>query len=126
MSLLDAIRAGVGVANTITKPLQSVVGYQREIGNDGFGPIYAPSVPLHAIVDYKAAMVRTKEGVLTATRATITLLDIKEIVAATAGHGIGNLDKFTLQDGDTGPTLDLSGFVDAGTGNPVATTVMLG
>ena len=126
MSLLDALRAGVKVADQVTKPLQVVVTYAREIGQDSYGPIFATPVPLHAIVDYRAAMVRTKSGELTATRATITLLDIAEVVAATGGAGIGNNDVFTLPDGDSGPTLDLSGFIDAGTGHPIATTVMQG
>lgn len=126
MSLLDVVRTGVAIANKITEPLQSTVMFARMTGNDGYGPTFAASVPFKAIVDYKAAMVRTKSGVLTATRATITLLDVAAIVAATAGVGIGNDDVFTLQDGDTGPTIDLAGFVDAGTGNPVATVVMLG
>ena len=126
MSLLNALRAGVAVANTVTRPLQVLVSYRREIGQGSYGPVYAAPVNLHAIVDYKAAMVRTKAGELTATRSTITLLDIAEIVAATAGNGIGNNDIFTLPDGDSGPTLDLSGFIDAGTGHPIATTVMQG
>lgn len=126
MSLLDTLRTGVAIANKITRPVQGVVGYQREIGTASYGPILAPSVPLHAIIDYKASMVRTKGGELTATRTTITLLDIAECVAATAGQGFGNNDVFTLPDGDSGPTLDLSGFLDAGTGHPIATTVMQG
>ena len=126
MSLLNVLRSGVALADSITKPLQGLVSYQRETGTDGYGPTYAAAVSLHAIIDYKAVQVRTKEGVLTATRATIMLLNIAEVVAATSGAGIGNNDVFTLPDGDTGPTLDLSGFVDAGTGHPIATTVMLG
>ncbi len=127
MSLLDVLRSGVAIADKITKPLQSPsVMFARMTGRDGYGPTYAAPVALHAIVDYKAVQVRTKDGVLSVTRATITLLDIAEIVAATGGDGIGNDDVFTLPDGDTGPTLDIGGFVDAGTGHPIATTVMLG
>jgi hypothetical protein len=126
MSLLDALRAGIKVADQITKPLQATVSYVRQTGNDAYGPTFAAAVSLHAIVDYKAAQVRTREGVLTVSRATITLLNIAEVVTATGGAGIGNNDVFTLPDGDTGPTLDIGGFVDAGTGHPIATTVMLG
>jgi len=126
MSLLDALRAGIKVADQITKPLQATVSYVRETGNDAYGPTFAAAVSLRAIVDYKAAQVRTREGVLTVSRATITLLNIAEVVTATGGAGIGNNDVFTLPDGDTGPTLDIGGFVDAGTGHPIATTVMLG
>lgn len=126
MSILNALRAGVKVANKVTRPLQATVTYVRETGTGPYGPTYAAPVQLHAIVDFKAVMVRTVSGELTATRAIITLLDIAEVVAATGGNGIGNNDVFTLPDGDTGPTLDISGFVDAGTGHPVATEVMMG
>ena len=126
MALIDVIRSGVAVADGVTSSLQSVVGYKRKTGNGAYGPTYAPSVNLHALVDYKAMMVRTKGGILTATRATINLLNVAELVAATAGEGVGNDDIFTLPDGDTGPIIDVSGFVDPGTGNPVATMVMLG
>lgn len=127
MGLLDIVRSGVAIANKITQPLQAIVQYERSKGTDGYGGLqYEGAVPLHAIVDYASKQVRTKEGILTVTRATIDLLDINEIVAATNGEGIGNNDRFTLPDGDTGPILDISGFIDAGTGNPVSTTVMLG
>lgn len=126
MSLLDVLRTGVKIADKVTKPLQATVMYAREGVDNSYGPTYLTAVPLHAIVDYKAVQVRTKGGVLTATRATITLLNIDEVVAATAGLGIGNNDIFTLPDGDTGPILDIGGFVDPGTGHPIATTVMLG
>lgn len=126
MSLLDVVRSGVAIANKVTKPVQATVMYERGTPGD-YGVItYTSPVPLHAIVDFVARQVRTRSGVLTVTRATITLLDIAEVVAATGGAGIGNDDKFTLPDGDTGPTLDIGGFVDAGTTHPIATTVMLG
>lgn len=126
MSLLDVLRSGVEVANKVTRPMQCLVTYERMTGQGAYGPTFAPAVSLHALVDYKANMVRTKEGILTATRSTVTLLDIAEIVAATAGQGIGNDDKFTFPDGDTGPLLDIGGFVDAGTGHPIATEVKIG
>lgn len=125
VSLLDVLRSGVAIADGITKPLQAVVTYERETPGP-YGPTYAAPVQLHAIVDYKAVMVRSRSGEMSATRATITLLNVAEIVAATGGLGVGNDDKFTLPDGDSGPIIDITGFVDAGTTNPVATTVMLG
>lgn len=127
MSLLDVLRSGVAIADKITKPLQCVVTYKRYTTSDIYGKKqFASPVSLHAVVDFKANQVRTKEGVLTVTRATITLLNIQEVVAATGGEGIGNNDVFILPDGDTGPTLDIGGFIDAGTGHPLATTVMQG
>lgn len=127
MSLLDVVRAGVKIADKVTRPLQAIVMYERETGADAYGARqFAGAVPLHAIVDFKAVQVRTKEGILTATRSTVTLLNIAEVVAATNGQGIGNNDRITFPDGDTGPLLDISGFVDAGTGHPIATTLMIG
>lgn len=132
MSLLDVIRSGVKVADNVTKPLQATVQYYRYAGSDGYGTIIyepdasLPGVPLLAIVDYKSSQVRTKEGVLTVSRATVLLLDVNAVIAATGGAGIDNNDKFILPDGDTGPTLDIRGFVDAGTTHPVATEVVIG
>lgn len=127
MSVLDAIRAGIKVADGVTKPLQATVTYERALTGDGFGDFtFAAPVPLRAIVDFGRKQVRTQQGVLTVTRATVDLLDVAAVVAATNGEGIGNNDKFTLPDGDGGIILDISGFIDAGTGHPVATTVMLG
>lgn len=127
MSLLTTVRSAVEIANKITRPLQPTVTYERMTGDDDYGlKTYAAPVSLHAIVEYKSKQVRDQSGVLTVSRAIITLLDIAEVIAATGGAGIGNNDKFTLPDGDTGPTLDIGGFVDAGTGNPVATEIMLG
>lgn len=127
MSLLDIVRSAVKIADEVTKPLQAIVSYERFLGSDGYGaPIYDAPVELPAIVDYKSTQVRTKEGILTVSRASITLLDIAAVIGATGGAGIDNNDRFTLPDGDTGPLLDIRGFVDAGTGNPVATEVIIG
>ena len=128
MSILDAVRAGIKAADGVTKPLQPEVTYQRAVADtSGYGAFtYPTSVKLRAVVDFARKQVRTRDGILTVTRATIDLLDVAAIVAATGGEGIGNDDIFILPDGDTGPILDISGFIDAGTGHPVATTVMLG
>jgi len=129
MGLLDVIRSGVKIADKVTKPLQATVSYERCISTnaDGYGAkSYASTVPLRAIVDWKQKPVRTQAGTLTVTRATVDLLNIADVVAATGGAGIGDDDRFTLPDGTTGPILDLAGFIDAGTGHPISTTVMLG
>lgn len=128
MSLLDTLRLGVAIANDVTKPVQALVTYERAtVDTSGYGGlVYGGPVQLRAIVDFARKQVRTRDGVLTVTRATIDLLDPAAIAAATGGAGIGNDDRFTLPDGDTGPILDISGFIDAGTGQPIATTVLIG
>ncbi len=127
MSLLRIVRSAVEIANKVTKPLQATVMYERVTGSTGFGDFnYASPVPLKAIVDFNSKQVRTRQGVLTVTRATIEILDIAQLVAVTGGEGVGNDDRFTLPDGDSGPTLDIGGFIDSETGHPIATQVMIG
>ncbi len=121
------LRSGVSIANKVTRSLnfQALVPYKRLISTGGYGPVYAAPVNLHAIVDLNAVQVRTRSGELTMTRSIVTLLDVAEVVTATGGNGIGNDDLFTMSDGDR-PILHLAGFVDAGTLQPIATTVNLG
>lgn len=127
MSLLDTVRLGVKIANDVTRPLQPLVTYERSLGDTGFGSnAYAAPVQLHAIVDWKQKMLRTAGGEMTVSRASVQFLDIKEVVAATGGAGIDDDDRITLPDGTTGPIIDMSGFIDAGTGHPFATEVFLG
>ena len=128
MGLLQIIRGGVKVADKITKPLQSEVTYKRMTGpTDTYGTKgYGPAVKIQASVDWRSKQVRTQAGELTVTRATLTLTDVATIKRVTNNQGIGEDDIFILPDGTTGPILDLGGFIDAGTGQPFATEVMLG
>ena len=115
------------MADKVTNSLQSTVSYERRTGQDAFGaPTYATAVNLLAIIDWKATQRRTSTGILTVSRAVITFLDAAALSAATGGAGIDDNDKLTLPDGTTGPILDLGGFIDPGTGVPVATEVFLG
>lgn len=127
MSLLGAIRSGVKVADKVTAPLQSTVSYERRTGQDAFGaPSFAAAVDLLAVVDWKATQRRTSTGILTVSRAVITFLDAAALSAATGGAGIDDNDKLTLPDGTTGPILDMGGFIDPGTGIPIASEIFLG
>lgn len=128
MSLLDVLRSGVEIINQVTKPLQATVQYARaQPLADAYTTIPdTGAVPLRAIVDWTQVQVRTRDGVLSTSRAVIMLLDIAEVVAATGGEGIDDADTFTLPDGTTGPILDMKGFIDAGTGHPIATEIYLG
>lgn len=127
MSLLDVLRAGVKTINQITKPLQATVTVERFIQDPaGYDPMYGPPISMKAIVDWKQKQVRTQQGVLSVSRAMVMFLDINEMVAATGGEGLDDNDKITLPDGTTGPILDMAGFIDAGTGHPIATEVYIG
>jgi hypothetical protein len=127
MSLLDVVRSAVALANTVTQPLQATVSFRRFLSADGEGVrTYAAAVDLEAIVDWKQKSIRTATGELSVSRSSVAFLDIAALVAATGGEGIGDNDLIVLPDGTTGPILDMSGFVDAGTGHPVMTEVWLG
>ena len=120
MSLLDVIRGGVAIANRVTAPLQALVSHAAaSLSTDGYSTrTWAAPVMRPAIIDWKQAQVRTLAGELTVSRATITFLD--------PTVDIDEYDRLILPDGTTGPILDMSGFIDAGTGQPVCTTVFLG
>jgi hypothetical protein len=127
VSLLDVLRSGVAIADKILKPLEADVSLERYIGTDGYGSdAWAPAVTMKAICDWKQEQVRTLAGSLTVSRVVVTFIDIKEMVEKTNGEGISDQDKITLPDGTTGPILDMAGFIDAGTGKPLATDVYLG
>ena len=127
MSLLDVVRSAVAIANQVTAPLQATVTFQRFLSTDWQGSsTYATAVDLKAIVDWRQKQLRTSTGILSVSRASVMFIDIAALVAATDGNGVDDLDIITLPDGTTGPILDMSGFIDAGTGQPIATEVYLG
>lgn len=126
-SILDALRAGVRAADKATKPIQASVTFKKAVKDssfEGFG--YPKAVQLRAIVDWKQKQVRTLAGVLSVSRASVTFLDVDALRKATKGEGIGDNDIIILPDGTTGPILDMAGFIDAGTKQPLATEVFLG
>jgi hypothetical protein len=128
MSLLDVVRSAVKIADGVTKPIQAEVTFKKMVlSNDGYGDkTYPVSVLLRAIVDWKQRQVRTESGVLSVSRASVQFLDVAALASATNGEGIDDHDQIILPDGTTGPILDMAGFIDAGTKQPIATEVFLG
>lgn len=127
MGLLDVLKAGVKVADQLTKDLQATVTYRRHTGQGFSGDAtYAADVELKAIVDWRQRQVRTLAGSLEVSRASVTFLDVDALLAATNNAGIDDNDVIVLPDGTTGPILDMGGFIDRTTGVPVATEVFLG
>lgn len=126
-NLLDILRQGVKIADEVTKPLQATVIFKKAVSDTsyaGFG--YPSSVKLKALVDWRQKQVRTSSGVLSVSRAMVTFLDVEALKKATKGDGIEDRDVIILPDGTTGPILDMAGFIDAGTKQPLATEVYLG
>jgi hypothetical protein len=127
MSLLHSVRGAIAIADKVTQPLQATVTFAKYAGADEYGnPVYGPPVQLPAIVDWKQKQLRTQGGILSVSRASVMFVDIGELMAATGGEGVDDMDSITLPDGTTGPILDMAGFVDAGTGLPMTTEVFLG
>jgi len=127
MALIDILRKGVKIADKVTKSAQSNVTYYRYTGTDGFGnESFASPATLKAVVDWKQKQVRTLDGVLSVSRASVMFIDIDALKLATNNAGIDDHDKIILPDGTTGPILDMAGFIDPGTAIPLATEVFLG
>lgn len=111
----------VAIANRVTNSLglQATILYEKYQSVDGAGKrMYLAAVGVPAIVTLKQRQVRGTGGQLVMSRATIAILDPTIIVST--------FDKITLPDGSTGPILDLEGFVDASTGHPILSEVLLG
>lgn len=127
MSLLNALRSGVAVADKVTKSFQGTILYEHPIGRNGYGPVYAQPVSIVALIDMTQRMVRTRGGELVASRGTVTFLNVQDIANATSPDGyIRDEGRITLPNGLVCAILSAGGFVDAGTTFPVATTVALG
>lgn len=127
MGLLDTIRAGVKIADSVTQSLQASIKFERYLSSDGQGAkTYAAAVYLLGVAEKKQQMIRTQSGALVACRSNVLFLNVAALVIATSADGINNEDRITLPDGTTGPILEVGGFIDAGTGQPFATQVFLG
>lgn len=116
MGLLDM---AVGIADKVTQSLglQASVMHTSITSLDGDGNPLAPppAVKRSAVVVKKQQLVKTSDGQLVMSQASVTFLNPTVI----------NLtDKIVLPDGTTGPILNTEGFVAVT--NPILTQVYLG
>ena len=127
MAFLPILRKGVEIANKLTKDLQAPVSYVRTSAPTEYGEeTPASATTLRAIVDFKHVQVRTAEGIMTMASATLTLLDVAEVSAATGGLGVKANDEFYLPDGSKSKVIAIGGFMDAGTYGKIPLTIYLG
>jgi len=125
--LLDVVRAGVAIADKVSKPLQGPVVYQRCTGESAYGArTYAAPVTLRAIIEQRQRKIVNSTGALVLIRATVTFVDAPALAAATGGGPITARDKLTLPDGSASSIVDTGGLTDAATGAPMVTEVYLG
>lgn len=125
------LRNAVKICDEVTKDWQPTIYFRRWVSSDGQGTkVYVPPEPgtgrpMKVLVEWKQQKVEVM-GVHSTSRATVTFLDIKDLLEATANRGVGTNDVIVLTDGVKYPILSIGGFVDAGTGVPVATEAYLG
>jgi len=104
MTLLSDV---IGIADGITRDLglQGSVNHEVCTLLDGAGArSYAAPVSRGAIVEKKQKLVKTTNGEMEMSQASITFL---------SPTPVGMFDRLTLADGTTGPILNTGGFVDS-------------
>ena len=124
-AILNAFRLAPKIADKIVP--QPLVTFKKAVADSSYaGWSYPTEVQVPAVVDWRQRQVRTKSGVLEVSRAHVLFLNIADVIRMTNGEGISENDVIILPDGDTGPILDMDGFIDAETNLPLATGVYLG
>jgi hypothetical protein len=127
--LAKILRDGVARIDDITKSAQATVTLIRWAGEDNYGAMI-PSTPitLPAIVDLRAQDRPSPSGQMVRTGAQVFFL---QPLAPLGGildrtEPIDTRDTIILPDGTTGPIIEVSGFVDAGTAAPYFHEIWLG
>lgn len=118
MGLMDTVRSGVAIANSVTGDLQATVTHRVFVRAGGAGKSIYTDVQRKALVTRRQRLVRSSSGDQTMSQAEVVFLD--------PGVVVNELDLITLPDGTSGSILNTSGFVDSGTGRPILTQVYLG
>lgn len=133
---MSILTSALDIANKITKSmkLQAPITFERYLSGEGYGTeSYGSTIPLTAVLEYKQRQVRAVGGELVLSTATLTLLDVTAVVAATPAIVNGGKagwvfvkDRITLADGSKPAILNVGGFVDGGSGYLIPTEVYLG
>jgi hypothetical protein len=128
MGLDTLVRGTVATANRVTSSLQVTVMHRAWIGRDvNTKPRYGDPIARKALVERKQRWFRSPSGENVQSRTYIAFLEpIPANGADTRQEPIDGRDVLTLPDGTTGPILDVSGFMDPGTGAPYYAEVYLG
>jgi hypothetical protein len=123
VSLADDVRSAVAAAYEATKDLHAGVTLRQWESDASTGlpafsdPVtaFADGTPLVAIVERKHRLLRTLEGKVISCETKLTLLKpIAPNGAAGRSEPIDPRDRFTMQDGTTGPIVRIDGMQDAG------------
>jgi hypothetical protein len=120
MGLADTVRAGVALANRMTKTLQATVTLEKFQSQDDYGnEVFLAPRKYTAIVEIRIRDRQTQSGQLVTTRASVFF--IQPVIG-----GVHTRDRLTLPDGTSGPIVDSGGLVDAETSQPFYHEVWIG
>jgi len=120
VALNDIVRSAVAIAEKVTSSLLAPVSVAAWIGDDAYDvPQFAQPVVHQAIVEQKAAAVRTLTGEQVMTRVQVTFLHpIVPNGALDRVEPIDPRDRIVLPDGTTGAIILTEGMVNPTTGGP--------
>lgn len=128
---LDAVLAkAIGIADKITKPVQSTIQWYAWLSQDirGKATYETTPTPLKGVVDLRRKLRHQGDGKLITVVASITIMQVVPPNGAADRHEpIDPRDKLILPDGTTGPILGVPGAVwyDAA-GRPFLNEIYLG
>lgn len=128
MGLDSVVRAGIRIADKVTKTLQADVTLEAWTGTGRGGvSTFAAAVAIPALVEIKQRLIRDTKGNLVMSRANVTFT--KPIVpngATGRREPVDPRDKITLPDEETGLILDVEGMTDPSTSAPYMLQIFLG
>ena len=112
----ELLRAGVAIANTLTKGVQGTISHEAYVSQDGKGRrTYAAAVSRECVIDFTRKQLR---GTLITIVATVTFV---------GDVAIDPRDRITLPGGLTGPIIqDPNAVMDPATGRGFINTTMIG
>ncbi len=128
MSIINTLRKGVALAHGVLGSCEGTVVHEAWIGDDGYGKdSFDTPVGRPCIIEYENKQIYDKDGNLAVLKATLQfLVPLTANGAANRAEPIDPRDIFTLPNGSKGSILSTGGFVDPGTGLPLAPSVQIG
>jgi len=135
--LADILREGVALVQAETESLQASIVLERWLGQNEFGsPTYDTPMELTAVVekktkDLKGGSASQQETLATTYVGIFVPLEEVDLSLMTDEQYVRQgpvdpNDRITLPDGTTGPILNIGGFVDKDTSQPLYHEVWLG
>lgn len=128
MALADVLRAGIAIADKVTKSVQVDVVVEAYLRQNGWGEReYADPITLKAVVDLGYKQRLTTSGRIVPTKAWVGfLVQVPPNGAEGRNEPIDQRDRLTLPGGVTGEIVESSGITDPSTSRPFFCEVWIG